>query len=78
MLFHEVAIEYANVKSLDFKAGKAMGFHPVFDDADDGPDRKLQMTWTGREAHDQSQGFGHIIFSDDPMPVRARGKLAVA
>ena len=46
MLFHEVAIEYANVKSLDFKAGKAMGFHPVFDDADDGPDRKLQMTWT--------------------------------
>jgi len=74
----EVAIEYANVKSLDFKAGKAMGFHPCFDDADDGPDRKLQMTWTGREAHDQSQGFGHIIFSDKPMPVRARGKLAMA
>jgi len=75
----EVALEYDNVKSLrkDFKAGKAMGFHPVFDDADDGADRDLQMTWTGREAHDQSQGFGQIIFSDEAMAVSAKQKLSV-
>jgi hypothetical protein len=70
----EVAIEYSNIKSLDFEVNNAIGFHPVFDDADNG-DRKLQMTWTGREAHDQSQGFGHIILSNETMPVSAKGKL---
>ena len=52
----EVALAYGNVKSLckDFKAGKALGVYPAFDDADGGANRKLQMTWTGREAHDQS------------------------
>jgi hypothetical protein len=24
------------------------------------------MTWTGREAHDQSLGFGHMVLSDNP------------
>ena len=65
----ETSLAYKNVKKLEFKAGKSMGFHPCFDDADDGANRKLQMTWTGREAHDQSQGFGHIIFSDKPMAI---------
>jgi hypothetical protein len=70
----EVAIEYSNIKSLDFEVKNAIGFHPVFDDTDNG-DRELQMTWTGREAHDQSQGFGHIILSNDTMPVCTKGKL---
>jgi hypothetical protein len=49
--------------SLDFSVGNNIGFHPVFDDADNG-DRKLQMTWTSREAHDQSLGFGYMFLSD--------------
>ena len=75
----EVALAYGNIKSLgkDFKAGKAMGFYPVFDDADGGANRKLQMTWTRREVHEQSQGFGHIIFSDETMAVSAKRKLSV-
>ena len=73
----EVAIDYSHIKSLGFKAGNAIGFHPCFDDADDGPNRQLQMTWTGREAHDQSKGFGHIILSSRAVaPVHAKGKLA--
>ena len=59
----EASIEYGQMLSLDFTAGNTIGFHPVFDDADNG-DRKLQMTWTSREAHDQSLGFGHIFLSD--------------
>ncbi|MBC8229997.1 hypothetical protein H8E77_10670, partial [bacterium] len=35
-------------------------------DTDNG-DRELQMTWTGREAHDQSLGFGHIILSAESV-----------
>jgi len=63
----EAAIEYARMPSLDFSAGSTIGFHPVFDDTDTG-DRELQMTWTGREAHDQSLGFGHMILSADAVP----------
>jgi hypothetical protein len=63
----EAAIEYAQMPSLDFSAGNTIGFHPVFDDTDNG-DRELQMTWTGREAHDQSLGFGHMVLSADPVP----------
>ena len=75
----EVAINYSHIKSLGFKAGNTIGFHPCFDDADDGPDRQLQMTWTGREAHDQSNGFGHIILSNRAVaPVDAKDKLATA
>jgi len=73
----EVALEHSNIKSLDFKSGNTLGFHPVIDDADPGADRDLQITWTGREAHDQSQGFGHIILSNDTMPVSAKGKLSL-
>ncbi|MEA3226336.1 MAG: sugar-binding protein, partial [Planctomycetota bacterium] len=59
----EVSIEYGQMLSLDFSVGNTIGFHPVFDDTDNG-DRELQMTWTGREAHDQSLGFGHLFLSD--------------
>jgi hypothetical protein len=61
----EVALEYGRMESLEFEVGNTIGFHPVFDDTDiDDSDRELQMTWTGREAHDQSLGFGHIFLSD--------------
>jgi len=59
----EAAIEYGRMLSLDWSVGNNIGFHPVFDDTDDG-DRELQMTWTGREAHDQSLGFGYLFLSD--------------
>ena len=59
----EAAIEYGQMLSLDFSVGSIIGFHPVFDDTDNG-DRELQMTWTGREAHDQSLGYGYLILSD--------------
>ncbi len=59
----EAAIEYGQMLSLDFSAGNNIGFHPVFDDTDNG-DRELQMTWTGREAHDQSQGYGYLFLTD--------------
>jgi hypothetical protein len=59
----EAAIEYGQMLSLDFSAGNTIGFHAVFDDTDNG-DRELQMTWSGFEAHDQSQGFGHLLLSD--------------
>jgi hypothetical protein len=61
----EAAIEYGEMFSLDWSVGSTIGFHPVFDDTDivDG-DRELQMTWTGREAHDQSLGYGYLILSD--------------
>ncbi|MEN6578661.1 MAG: sugar-binding protein [Phycisphaerales bacterium] len=61
----EVSIEYARMASLDFAPGNAIGFHPCIDDTDDG-DREIQMTWTSREAHDQTLGFGHILLSPDP------------
>jgi len=59
----EAAIEYGQMMSLDFSAGNAIGFHAVIDDTE-AVDRELQMTWTGREAHDQSLGYGHLILSD--------------
>jgi hypothetical protein len=61
----EVSIPYGQMPSLNFSVGNTIGFHPVLDETDDG-DRELQMTWTGREAHDQSLGFGHIVLSDEP------------
>ena len=70
----EVAIEYGKMKSLDFVAGNAIGLHPVIDDTDD-TDRQLQMTWTGREAHDQSQGYGHLILSADNVAVTSKDKV---
>jgi hypothetical protein len=64
----EASIPYAQMPSLDFSAGNAIGFHPVLDDTDNG-DRELQMTWTGREAHDQSLGYGHMILLAPVTPV---------
>jgi len=64
----EAAIEYGRMLSLDFSVGSTIGFHPVLDDTDNG-DREIQMTWTGREAHDQSLGYGHITFSDATIGV---------
>jgi len=64
----EASIEYGQMLSLDFSEGNTIGFHPVFDDTDiDDSDAELQMTWTGRSAHDQSQGFGHIVLSFDTV-----------
>jgi hypothetical protein len=61
----EASIEYGRMLSLDWSIGNTIGFHPVFDDTDiENGDRQLQMTWTGLEAHDQSQGFGHMYLSD--------------
>jgi hypothetical protein len=71
----EAAIEYGQMKSLDIEAGETIGFHPVFDDGDAGGDREMQMTWTGREAHDQSLGFGHITFSMENVAVSPAMKL---
>ncbi len=59
----EISIPHSEIKPLDWTAGNAIGFHPVIDDTE-ATDREIQMTWTGREAHDQSLGFGHIILSD--------------
>jgi hypothetical protein len=64
----EVSIPYGQMPSLDFSAGNTIGFHPVFDDTDNG-DTELQMSWTGREAHDQSLGYGHLFLSSDSAPV---------
>jgi hypothetical protein len=59
----EASIEYGQMLSLDFSVGNAIGFHTVLDDTDNG-DREIQMTWTSREAHDQSLGFGYLVLSD--------------
>jgi hypothetical protein len=73
----EASVEYAQLASLDFSTDAVIGFHPVLDDCDgDGTARDLQITWTGLEAHDQSQGFGHLILSSEtPAAVSASGKL---
>jgi hypothetical protein len=59
----EVSIPHSEITPFDWSVGSIIGFHPVFDDTDNG-DRELQMTWTGRAAHDQSQGFGYLVLSD--------------
>ena len=61
----EAAIPYARMSALKFVAGNTIGFHPVLDDTE-ATDREIQMTWTGREAHDQSLGFGYVVLSADP------------
>jgi Carbohydrate family 9 binding domain-like len=69
----EASIPYSELTPLDWSVGSAIGFHAVIDDTDDS-DREIQMTWTGREAHDQSLGFGQIILSD--VAVTAGNPLA--
>ena len=59
----EASIPHGKMQSLDFTPGNTIGFHPAIDDSDTG-ERELQMTWTGLDAHDQSQGFGHLFLSD--------------
>jgi regulation of enolase protein 1 (concanavalin A-like superfamily) len=70
----EVAIEYGRIRNLSWTAGNTIGFHPVIDDTE-AADREIQMTWTGREAHDQSLGFGYLILSAEPAVAKelARG-----
>jgi len=62
----EASIEYGQMLSLDFSAGNTIGFHPVLDDTDN-LNVEVHMTWTGRGAHDQSLGFGHMVLSDEPV-----------
>ncbi|MGB2862070.1 MAG: sugar-binding protein [Sedimentisphaerales bacterium] len=62
----EASIEYGQMLSLDFSVGNNIGFHPVLDDTDNG-DREIQMTWTSREAHDQSLGFGYLFLSGEAV-----------
>ena len=62
----EASIAYGQMQSLEFVAGNAIGFHAVIDDTE-ATDREIQITWTGREAHDQSLGFGHIVLSDSTI-----------
>ena len=64
----------ARIRTLKFAAGNTIGFHPVLDDTD-ATDREIQITWTGREAHDQSLGFGYLILSAEPAIAKelARG-----
>jgi len=61
----EAAIQHGSIPDFEFVAGNTIGFHPCIDDTDD-TDREIQMTWTGNEAHDQGQGFGHMLLSDEP------------
>jgi len=72
----EAAINYSNMKSLNFQAGEVLGFHAVFDDTDT-VDREMQMTWTSREAHDQTQGFGQFTLSSVTTAVDSSGKAAL-
>jgi len=72
----EASIEYGQMLSLDFSVGNTIGFHPVFDDTDNG-DREIQMTWTSREAHDQSLGFGYLYLSDATAGVQPQARRPV-
>jgi hypothetical protein len=72
----EASIEYKNMKSLTFKTGNAIAFHPVLDDTD-AADRELQMTWTGLEAHNQTMGYGQIILSSQEMSVSSEAKTVL-
>lgn len=73
----EAAIEYSNMKKLAFKAGEVLGFHAVLDDTD-ATDRELQMTSTGREAHDQTKGYGQVtLLSSMITPVDPGEKMSL-
>lgn len=45
--------------------GARVGVHVAIDDSDSGSQRKLQMTWTGYEAHDQVDGFSDVILVEE-------------
>lgn len=65
----EASIELAQLKGPSFTPGTAIGFHAVVDDTED-ISREIQMTWTGREAHDQSLGFGYLNLSLEPATAK--------
>ena len=58
----EVSIPHGEITPLDWSVGNNIGFHAVIDDTESA-DREIQMTWTSREAHDQSLGFGYLFLS---------------
>ena len=79
----EVSIAHGQITPLDFSVGNTIGFHPVIDDTED-IDREIQITWTGREAHDQSLGFGHMFLSGaaarpgySSSPIPANGAVVI-
>lgn len=72
----EAAIAYSNMKSLNFTAGEVLGFHAVLDDTD-ATDREMQMTWTGREAHDQTLGYGQFTLASVASAVDSSGKASL-
>ena len=71
----EAAIDVSGLDDLKPEEGRVMGFQVAIDDADENPERDLQITWSGKEAHDQQFGFGDIVFVG-PAAVRPSGKLA--
>ena len=72
----EASIDYKQMKSIEFKTGNAVAFHPVLDDTEVA-DREIQMTWTGLEAHNQTMGYGHIILSSHEMSVSSESKTVL-
>ena len=70
----EVALDYSSIRTVKIAEGSTIGFHVGLDDTD-AADREVQITWTGREAHDQSLGFGNMTFSSEPAIAKelARG-----
>ncbi len=72
----EASIPHAEISALDWSVGSIIGFHPVIDDTD-AADREIQMTWTSREAHDQSQGFGYLVLSDERALAKELAKNAI-
>jgi hypothetical protein len=72
----EASIDYKQMKSIEFKTGNAVAFHPVLDDTEVA-DREIQMTWTGLEAHNQTMGYGHIILSSQEMSVSSESKTVL-
>jgi hypothetical protein len=74
----ECAIPYSEMPSLSFTSGNTIGYNVCVDDSD-GPDENpaFQLSWHGLGAHTQTQGFGHLVFTSDPVTaVSASGKLA--
>lgn len=72
----EAAIAYSNLKSLNFTAGGVLGFHAVLDDTDV-TDREMQMTWTGREAHNQTLGYGQFTLASVASAVDSSDKASL-
>ena len=76
----ECAIPYSNMPSLSFTSGSTIGYNVCVDDSD-GPDESpaFQLSWHGLGAHNQSEGFGHLVLTSDPVAaVSPGGKLATS